>query len=556
MKSTALIICLFWAACVANVFAFKSYPKRPDRTVTEVTLPSIFNDHMVMQRDQKVRVWGWAKANVDVSVTFGGQTKTTKADQKGAWSVMLDPMKACSDGRDLKVSCTGKKLVIKDVLVGEVWLCSGQSNMVFKLGNSVEGALELGCADFDALRFTKLPEVASPTPKADYPLDQGKTGRWILCKGADASDCSAVAYYFGLRLHRFLKVPVGLIDASWGGTMAQHWVGKDRLINISEMKPYIEEFAKKQKEWDVGGGLEGAKKRLDVANKAYAVELKNLKEGERRPGKPKLQKDPNLGRQPAGMVNSMIAPLSGYTLKGVLFYQGENNAFGDSWKPYKKTLPEVINTFRQAFDNKELPFGIIQIHGWSTRRSMEYDQNHHCNVIREIQFDTWRRTPNTGLIVSFDCNTNGSIHPNLKRPIGERSARWALTEAYQEKNGRSSLDWKGPIYTKMEIQGNKVVLHFETRTLNLNKGVDVGFYIAGEDRKFHHAHARVVGKTVEVWKEGLEKPVAVRYAISNLPIGELMGASNMPAYPLRTDNWPITPHQSTGSYIRNDKNNK
>lgn len=550
MRIVTVALVVFASVLTRDLAAFESYPARPVRAVTELTLPAIFSDHMVLQRGQEVRVWGWGQAGEEVTLTFAGQSKTVKVADTGTWLVVLDPMAASFEGRELRVRSGGKALVVKDVLVGEVWLCSGQSNMVFKLRNSREGALELACADYDALRFNKLPEVAWREPKADYPVGNGQRGRWVPCKGEQASECTAVGYYFALRLHRFLKVPVGIIDAAWGGTMAQHWTGKDLLQEVPEMKPYFEDFADKRAEWDKGGGPEGAKRRLAADLKAYEEKLKHLKSGERRPGRPRLEKDPSLGRQPAGAANGMIAPLSGYGLKGVLFYQGENNSFGESWQPFHRTFPRVIESFRRAFGDAELPFGIVQIAGWSNRRSMEYDQNHHCNVIREIQFDTWQQTPNTGLIVSFDCNRSRSIHPNWKRPVGERSARWALAEVYDARFRNRAFDWKGPVYEKMEIDGNKIIVHFKTRTLNLNRDMDVGFYIAGEDRHFHHARARVSGKTVIVWKDGLEKPVAVRYAISNLPIGELMGPGDLPAYPFRTDNWPIRPHRSTGEYVR------
>ena len=212
--------------------------------------------------------------------------------------------------------------------------------------------------------------------------------------------------------------------------------------------------------------------------------------------------------------------------------------------------------WRKIFHNQELPFGLVQIAGWSNRRGMEYDMNHHCNIVREIQFNTWRTTPHTGLVVSFDTNSSQGIHPIRKLPVGERLARWALAEVYQAPSHASDrpLEWRGPVYESMERVSNKIHIRFKEETdrgLVLDQDVDVGFYISGEDQTFHHARARVdKGKReLVVWNDNVPNPVAVRYGWSNLPAGGLMNRRELPAYPFRTDTWPLTPHQSTGSYI-------
>jgi sialate O-acetylesterase len=539
---------------------FASSPARPDRAVDALTLPSIFSDRMVLQRDKPVRIWGWAKAGATVSVAFAGQQKTAKADGKGAWQLELDALEASFENRPLSVSAGGKEIVLKDVLVGEVWVCGGQSNMAWTLSGSLDADVEIPSADYQAIRYVRLPLIASPTPEADYPVDASRKdpeGRWYPCQPQHMEKCTAVGYYFGQRLHRMLKVPVGLIDTSWGGTMAQHWVERSRLQPIPEMQVHFDKFAEAMKEWDDGGGAEGAAADYKKGLAEYEAAQKAWKEGQPKPRRPGQRKDPSLGRQPAGMVNGIIAPISGYSVKGVLFYQGENNSFGESWKPFHRTFPAVIDTFRRSFGNKDLPFGIIQIAGWSTRRSMSYDMNHHCNVVREIQFDVWRRTSNTGLIVSFDANSDSNIHPKRKQPVGERSARWALAEVYQAKGYRDKpIPWRGPIFEKMEVKDGKCVLYFDKASasgLRLNKSMVHGFVIAGEDKVFHsdvQGRADSKNGTVIVWSESVKAPVAVRYAQSNLPIGSILNGAELPAYPFRTDDWPITPHQSEGSYVR------
>jgi sialate O-acetylesterase len=522
----------------------------------EVRLPNIFADHMVLQRNKPVRIWGWSRASDTVTIRFADQIKTATATAAGTWETELDPLEASLTGQKLSVQGPDNQVTLRDVLVGEVWLCGGQSNMEFKLRASRDADMEMGCADDPALRYIRLPKTARFQAQTDFPVSDNE-GHWQACVAKQAENCTAVGYYFGRRVRRRLKVPVGLIDTSWGGTMAQHWVPQDRLKPFDTMARYFDEFQQKQQIWTNGGQEAGAEQRYQADIKAWETARDQARaQGKRAPGRPnhKAYTNPAHQAQPGGMFNGMIAPLAGLTLRGVLFYQGENNSFGESWKPFAQTFPAVITAWRQAFRQADLPFGIVQIAGWSNRRSMTYDMNHHTNVIRELQFLIWRTTPNTGLIVTFDTNSNGSIHPARKLPVGERSARWALAEVYQVQRYGSNepLEWQGPIYDTMEIQGNKIVVTFApdtNRSLRLDQDDDGGFYIAGKDRVFVHARARVIkDNRLEIFSDSVPDPIAVRYGWSNLPVGGLMNARELPAYPFRSDTWPLTPHQSTGAY--------
>ena len=409
------------------------------------------------------------------------------------------------------------------------------------------------------IRFIRLPKVARFEPQEDFPVE-GSTrpeGNWRKCVPELAENCTAVGYYFARRLRRFLDVPVGLIDVSWGGTMAQHWVRKDTLSPIPAMKPYLEKFETARNDWISGGREEGAKKRYDKDLASWEKQKIEAKaKGDREPRRPNINayRNPDHKGHPGAMMNGMIMPVSRASIRGILFYQGENNSFTVGWKPYPRTFPAVISDWRQVFGDPELPFGIIQIAGWSNRRSMTYDMNHHASSVREIQFRTWRKTRNTGLITSYDTNTSGGIHPQRKLPLGERSARWALAEVYGLKGyGNRAIEWRGPVYESMEAKDGKITLRFEkdtARGLLLDQDVEVGFYVSGKDRVFQHARARVNKSdySVIVWSDEVKEPIAVRYGWSNLPAGGLMNAREIPAYPFRTDDWPMTPHQSTGSY--------
>ena len=524
----------------------------------KLKLPHIFSSQMVLQRDKPARIWGWADTEKEIVITFAGQKKSIVSGRDGKWEISLDPMPANSTGQTLKIVSEDHSIILDDVLLGDVWICGGQSNMEWRLRSSRDADIEIPSARYPAIRFIRIEPEGLPEPQDDFPSENG-AGIWNQCSPETIGDCSGVAYFFGQRLHRRLDVPIGLVNAAWGGTMAQHWVTRRTLKTLPTMKPYFTEYEEKYQVWIDKGAEKGAAERLAKDLKEWEMRTKEAEaKGEKKPGgkpNPRNYQNPNQGRIPSGALNAMIMPLKGLTIQGALFYQGENNSFGNSWIPFRETFPSVISDWRKIFRDPNLPFGIIQIAGWSTRRSMTYDMNHHTNVIREQQFLTWQNTPNTGLIVSFDANSDSNIHPHRKYPVGDRSARWALSTVYGIKDGTRSenpLEWHGPIYKSMAIKENKIVISFGEKGshgLRLDQTDARGFYIAGKDKVFHHADARVVKpSSVEVWSADVPQPIAVRYAWSNLPLGTLMNGKELPAYPFRTDNWPLKPHYGEDLY--------
>ena len=525
----------------------------------EFRLPNLFGDHMVLQAGKEVAFWGWGTPGEEVKVSFGGKEVSAKVAADGKWSVKLLALEKSFEGRDVHISSKSGKRILKDVLVGEVWVCGGQSNMEWTLRSSRDADVEVESADTPAIRYLRLPKVAHLEPQRDFPVKEGSNGgQWRRCIPEEASDCTGVGYFFARRLRRRLDVPVGLIDNSWGGTMAQHWVTQETLRGFPEVQPYFDDIEAQLAAWEEGGRAEGAERRFKEDTAAWEEARDAAKAaGEREPRRPDKRnyEDPATKGQPGGMLNGALRPIVRATVRGVLFYQGENNSFSESWKPFHRTFPAVVSDWRALFGDPLLPFGIIQIAGWSNRRSMTYDMNHHTNIVRELQHITWERTENTGLIVTYDTNSNGSIHPGRKLPVGERSARWALSEVYGIKRYRSDepLEWRGPLYESMEIEEKKVRVRFiegTARGLRLDQDEEAGFYIAGADKEFHHARVRVDGgdQSLVVWSDEVPEPIAVRYGWSNLPAGGLMNSRELPAYPFRTDTWPLTPHQSTGSY--------
>lgn len=547
------------AVCSALLFAVAAAPSLRAQEL-QPGFARIFDDHMVLQHGEPVRVWGWGEAGAAVLLRFGEQERRGAVGDDGRWSVTLDAMPANAEGRTLSLELGGADFALEDVVVGEVWVCGGQSNMAWTVRGTRDADLEIGSADDPLLRFVRLPLEARGEPRRDYvrPEHGGAGDGWRAIDRRTVADCTAVGYYFAQRLRRRLDVPVGLVDVSWGGTLAQFWVSKARLREIPAVAPDFERYERALAEWVDGGGVEGAMQRYELALVEWERQRAAAREaGEREPRKPNSNdfENPAHKRHPGGGFDGMLAPLRGLAVRGALYFQGENNAFGDAFVAFPQTYPAVIAEWRELFDDASLPIGLIQIGGWSNRRTMTYDMNHHTNVVREVQFDTWRCTPATGLVVTFDLNSDGNIHPGHKRPVGERAARWALAEVY----GQLGLDgeplrWRGPVYASSEAAEGSIVVHFEPGTaegLRLDKDQALGFYLAGEDRVFHPADARVVDKTsVSVSCDAVPEPVAVRYAWSNLPLGSLMNGKELPAYPFRSDDWPLAPHRSQHVYRR------
>ena len=531
-----------------------------EELLAELRLPAIFGDQMVLQQKQPITIWGWANAGEKIRVEFAGQKVETTAGKDTRWQLQIAALDASFEAQTLVVSGDRDTVQIKDVLVGEVWLCGGQSNMEMTMGGTVNRDLEIASADYEGIRFLRIPHVSQGEPREDIIIEKDGDCQWQRCTTESVAECTGVGYYFARGLHRILKVPVGIVDVSWGGTMAQHWINEEKLDTVAEMKPYFTDYNERLSRWNEFGGEAQAQAAYQAALAKWESDnAEALAKKERVAGRPNAGQYENPARQrhPAGMYNGMIHPIRDFDFRGILFYQGENNSFGESWKPFYATFPLVIQQWRESFG--DLPFGIIQIAGWSSRRSMTYDMNHHTNVIREIQFDTWQATQQTGLIATYDTNSNQGIHPGAKRPVGERSARWALGSVYGVKGFRSNtaISYLGPVYEGYEVQDSKVEIRFVKETcagLRINKDDDVGFYIAGENGEFHHARARVtrvegVDRLV-VWSDDVPQPVAVRYAWSNLPNGRLMNSRELPAFPFRTDDWKMTPHQSEGDYQR------
>ena len=438
----------------------------------EVKPNILFTDGAVLQRGQNVPVWGTANDGEKVTVEIAGQTATTTA-QGGKWKVELKPLEA---GGPFSMKISGDNEVkVNNLLVGEVWVASGQSNMEWTLNASFQPEVEKPKANFPQIRMITAKKVASLTP-----LDEVQ-GKWQECSPETVGGFSAVAYYFARDLHAKLGVPVGIISTSWGGTPAQAWTSAEGFEGQPELKGYADQI------------------------KAAAE-----KPPEKGPG-------PNF---PGALYNAMIAPVIPYGMKGVIWYQGESNA-GQS-KQYQTLFPAMIADWRTKWKLGDFPFLFVQIAPFKGQPP----------EIREAQFLTLAKSKNTAMAVTTDYGDANDIHPKKKEPVGNRLSLAARALAYGEK-----LVYSGPLYQEMKAAGDKAWISFSHLGGGLvaKDGDLKGFTIAGADGKFVPAKAEIKGDKVIVSAEGVTDPKAVRYGWENVPDVNLFNEEGLPASPFRTD---------------------
>lgn len=477
----------------------------------DVKLASVFTDHMVLQRDKAVNVWGTAMPGKRVTVSVNGHEAAGETDGRGNWSVKLPESKASATPVEMVVREEGgNTITVRDVLFGDVWLCSGQSNMGFQLWQSSGGTEAVAAATDDKVRLLVVPKVVS-----DKPLNQ-QHATWSVCSPQTAKAFSAVAYYFGNEIRTREDVPVGLIGTYWGGTPAESWTPKDRLSD-----PQWEPL------WDRDRQLlADFPKQLE----AWEERVKGLAPTVPKPDKPLGPNDPH---RPSVLWNAMVQPLVPTSIKGVIWYQGESNTRRS--EQYRTLFPTMITAWRDAFGQGDVPFLFVQLANYVS----EYDTpaGSAWAELREAQSMTLK-LPNTAMAVAIDIGHPTDIHPTDKRTVGVRLALAAEHVAY----GRN-LVYSGPVFQAMEVDGARVKVWFDHvgGGLTTRGGGDsvTGFAVAGEDQKFVPADARIDGDAVVLTAKGVDNPAAVRYGWASNPTIDLYNKEGLPAVPFRTDNWAM-----------------
>jgi sialate O-acetylesterase len=499
---------VFLAFCSVTVFA-------------DVRLPDVIASSMVLQQKQMVPIWGWAELGEAVTVEFAGQKKTVVAGADGKWRVDLAKMNASDEPRAMTIA--GKNTIeLKDILVGEVWLVSGQSNMQWRLPESTDGAAATAAANHPTMRlFNVSREVA-------FKKKQGKLGEWLACTPENVKEFSAAGYYFGVELQKALKVPVGLINSSYGGSQAEAWTPVSYLNASPDLKPTVD----RTKIWEAE--RETVRANYTAAIAKWREESDKARAAGARPSpSPGVPDALRAYRIASSIYDGMIEPLIPFAIKGAIWYQGESNEARA--EQYGVLLPTMIRAWRERWGQGNFPFGIIQLPNY--RAVKPEPEEPAWSFIREAQRTTALTSVNAGLIVTIDIGEANDIHPKNKLDVGKRMAVWALKNSY----GKKLVD--SPVLTGSDVRGDRIVLTFNEvgSGLKIKRGVRFNeFAIAGADKKFVWAEAKIVGKNkIEVWSSAVRSPVAVRYAFNSNPKDpNLTNDSGLPASPFRTDNWP------------------
>ena len=485
----------------------------------EVKLPKLISDNMVLQQGMKVRIWGTADPSEKVSVAFREQKVATEAGPDGRWEVYLQPLKA--GGPDTLTISGTNTIALKDVLVGEVWVCSGQSNMAWPVNLSLNAPQEIAAANYPMIRLFTVPIIVASRPQKDV------DGHWAPATPQTVEKFSAVGYFFGRDLHKALGVPVGLIHSSVGGTPAEAWTSWPGLESVPEAKSYLDERGQLLAKYP--HQVEEFKQQYDTwLHTADTAEA----EGKILPSAPRLPEDPRGSTwRPSGLYNAMIAPLTPYAIRGAIWYQGESNSIRA--REYRKVFPGMIQDWRQAWGEGDFPFLYVQLANWQVT-----DPTLNWPELCEAQLMTLS-VPKTGMAVAIDIGDPYDIHPKNKQEVGRRLMLAAEAIAY----GRDVV-YSGPIYESMAVEGTKVRLrfkHVDGGLLAQGGAALKGFEVAGEDRKFVPAEAGIDGKTIVVRSGQVASPVAVRYAWADNPTCNLYNKAGLPASPFRTDDWPSAP---------------
>jgi sialate O-acetylesterase len=486
-------------------------------------IPPVFTDGAVLQCDAPVPVWGRAEPGRTLSVSFAGQRHSAKAGEDGRWMVRLRPMKASRRPRPMVVKGAGSgRIVIEDVLVGEVWICSGQSNMAWPVRSSNDAKAEIAAAKYPRLRLITVPRRPIETPQHSF------KGAWVACGPKTVASFSAVGYFFGREIHRELKVPVGLINTSYGGTPAEAWTSRGALEAEERLVPLLARWKKSVDAYDPEKAKAGYAQRLATWKKA--VEAARA-EGRKPPRRPRAPTDPRVSpHRPANLYNGMIAPLVPFAVRGAIWYQGESNA--GRAEQYRTIFPTMIRDWRRTWGRDDLPFLFVQLANF--KKASDVPGDSAWAEIRDAQAFTLRTVPATGMAVAIDIGAANDIHPRNKQDVGRRLALWALARTY----GRD-LVCSGPVYRGSTRRGNEMVIAFDHVGAGLVADGELrGFAIAGADRVFTWGTARIEGDTVVVSHPDVAEPASVRYAWADNPPCSLRNAEGLPASPFRTDDWP------------------
>ncbi len=498
-------------------------------TFAEVRLPAVISDHMVLQAVKPVAIWGWADADEEVTVEFAGHKKTTRASAKGEWQLKLDPLTPKAESQTLRIN----DKVIQDVLVGEVWLASGQSNMATQINGKLHGKVDNADAEVAAAKHPEIRVFVHDAPLAIYELPvpddepaQDRPGRWRVCSPDTVADFSAMGYFFARDLLAEIKQPIGILTSAVGGTPIEAWTSLSAQQAVPDFKPLLDDWTKRL---DGFVPEEQQKKFLDAKAAWLKVRSAAIKAKQPAPKAPSPFKNIQV-MKPGGLFASMIAPLVPYTMRGVIWYQGERNAAGPFSGLYGKQLQTLIADWRTLWGD-EFYFAWVQIPAFATAQKFPSEPTGWGVSVRDGQRRALK-VPQTGMAITMDIGDPKQGHPTNKVEFASRLSRVVLHDVYQ----KSIALFSGPLFKSAEITADHIMLTFDQATgLKAKSGTLEGFAIAGEDKKFVWADAKIEGDKVIVSSREIKAPKIVRYSWAANPKGNLVNAADLPASPFSTE---------------------
>ncbi|MGJ8726186.1 MAG: sialate O-acetylesterase [Roseibacillus sp.] len=475
-----------------------------------IELPTFFSDGMVLQQQGQAKVWGWLEGKGEVKVSFGGKDLSSKTNEEGRWEVNFEGLEASSEGREMTITDGQESKVIKDVLVGEVWIASGQSNMEWTVDRSLNPAEEKAASEDPLLRVYLAPNVAQVEPQIDF------SGKWTAASPATTGKMTAVGYFFARDLRKELGVPVGVIECSWGGKPVESFVSEEALQKLPEAKVVIDKKAQAVANWNE-----------EESKAAFETQLAKWEENGKKGRKPQMRVEPLLNSSMHSTIfNGMIAPIAGYGARGAIWYQGESNANGGTAKIYEELLGCLVGDWRKRWGT-ELSFYYVQLANYrkvTTEPGVESDWVVVQDEMRRA-LDSIKRS---GMAVANDIGAANDIHPKNKQDVGSRLARWALGQDY----GREDVVMSGPLFQKATEKDGRMILSFEHNAgmKSRDGGPLKRFEIKAEDGAWIWAEAQIEEGKVIVWSDKVEDPEAVRYAWAENPEGaNLVNGDNLPA---------------------------
>ena len=500
--------------------------------VSGIELPGMFSGHAVLQRGESVPVWGWGTPSEEVEVRFAGQIKRTTVDEEGWWRLSLSPLDATAEGQVLVVEGSESgQVIVEDILVGEVWLASGQSNMQWALSATERALQDIPAADHPGIRMFLADLTTSAIPRRRV------GGEWNVATPLTAGKFSAVGYYFALKLHRELGVPVGIIRAAWGGKPVESFTSRETLATEPEGRALLQNLDAEMRRFDLGAAEASYKKQMAAWEKIRSSNRaeKDPKKRRKLPRKPQRPRPPALNpSRAASIYNGMIHPWASYAMKGVIWYQGESNA--SRAKAYETLFPLLIMDWRKRWD-AEMPFYFAQLANFKSPTTRPGQESSWAELQNAQRLTL--RLPKTGMAVINDVGAANDIHPRNKKTVGERLSRWALNRDYDQKD----LVVSGPLYREFKVEEGQIRITFDNAGgLTTSDGKNPArFEIAGEDRIWRWAEVALDGESAIVSSEEVPNPVAVRYAWASNPKGaNLVNGAGLPASLFRTDSWKLS----------------